>query len=331
MSNWLEIEIGERRSSLSTISNDTGMDESSIEKDWWVTAVLKALFQSSCSAAINFKGGTSLSKGWNLITRFSEDIDIAIDKSFWDIKGETESQRDKLRKVSRKYIQEALCKELDTILREMGISGYTLEFMESTTSDADPSTINIHYNSIVEDRKSYIPPSVKVEISCRSLWEPCEVIEYKSFIASHFPKENFIDAPFKANTIYPTRTFLEKAFLLHEEFQKIKIRTMRMSRHLYDLEKMMDTKFAQEALGDIEMYNTIIQHRKDYTPIRGIDYSLHSPATINFIPPASVIDAYREDYRMMQEIFIYGESLAFEKLMERIEELNGRFKALTDK
>ncbi len=331
MSTWQDLTNEERRITLDVIEKETLMNANAIEKDWCVMMVLNALFRSSCRDYLCFKGGTSLSKGWNLINRFSEDIDIAIDKSLWDIKGDTESQRDKLRKVSRKFIQEKLCVEIESILKDMGVSDFSISFKESPSSDTDPSTLFISYTSVANQVVSYIPPSVKVEISCRSLWKPCKVIEYKSIIAAHYPEEDFADTPFPANTVYPSRTFLEKVFLLHEEFQKSFIRTNRMSRHLFDLEKMMDTKYAQEALSDREMYNTIIQHRKDYTPIRGIDYSLHSPATINIIPPESVLNAYEEDYKRMQSSFIYGGSISFEKLMERIGELNGRIRKITDK
>lgn len=104
MNTWQSLTVGERKSILTDISKKTKMNENAIEKDWWVTIVLKVLFQTSCANYLNFKGGTSLSKGWGLIDRFSEDIDIAIDKSLWNIAGDTESQRDKLRKISSNYI-----------------------------------------------------------------------------------------------------------------------------------------------------------------------------------------------------------------------------------
>ena len=85
-------------------SERVGLPPQAVEKDWWVTMTLKALFESSCRDFITFKGGTSLSKGWHVIERFSEDIDIAIDKSFWRIAGDNKSQRDRIRKLSRAYI-----------------------------------------------------------------------------------------------------------------------------------------------------------------------------------------------------------------------------------
>lgn len=328
MNTWQSLTVGERKSILTDISKKTKMNENAIEKDWWVTIVLKVLFQTSCANYLNFKGGTSLSKGWGLIDRFSEDIDIAIDKSLWNIAGDTESQRDKLRKISRNYIQEVLCNELDYNLKTIGVTGFLVKFIDSSSSDTDPSVILITYPSVIDESILYVPPKVKVEISCRSLWEPCKLKEYQSIIAKYYSNEDFIDSSFKANTVYPSRTFLEKAFLLHEEFQKQKIRTVRMSRHLYDLEKIMDTKYAEEALKNRNMYDKIIQHRKDYTPIRGVNYTTHNPNTINFIPPERVMKDYQDDYKDLQESMIYGDSLSFDKLIERITLLNKRFRFL---
>lgn len=121
----------------------------------------------------------------------------------------------------------------------------------------------------------------------------------------------------------PKRTFLEKAFLLHEEFCKPKseIRVDRMSRHLYDLEKLAETKIAEDALADKELYRSIVNHRRKFIGLRGLDYNTLSPHSISFIPPKDVLAGWRDDYEKMQSSMIYGKSLPFEKLMERITEL----------
>lgn len=98
-----------------------------IEKDWWVTVTLKALSQTDCHEALIFKGGTSLSKGFHIIERFSEDIDLAISHAFFGIEKTTKSQREKLRKTARSYIHETLSVQLDAHLKEMGITGYSIE------------------------------------------------------------------------------------------------------------------------------------------------------------------------------------------------------------
>lgn len=115
--------------------------------------------------------------------------------------------------------------------------------------------------------------------------------------------------------------------LLHEEFLKPteNIRHYRMSRHLYDVEKLMDHKYGKEAIKNKELFETLVQHRSKYTPIRGISYDLHTTQTINFIPPAEVMELWKKDYQAMQEFMIYGETLEFENLMTRMYELKERF------
>ena len=85
-----------------------GINQVAIEKDWWVTATLKALFQTDYHESLIFKGGTSLSKGFNIIERFSEDIDLAISHSFFGIEKTSKNQREKLRKIARAYIHLSL-------------------------------------------------------------------------------------------------------------------------------------------------------------------------------------------------------------------------------
>jgi len=108
-----------------TEAGHPGINQVAIEKDWWVTVMLKALFQTECRDSLIFKGGTSLSKGFNIIERFSEDIDLAVSHSLFGIEKTSKSQRDKLRKMARKYIHETLSAQLDTQLKNMGITGYT--------------------------------------------------------------------------------------------------------------------------------------------------------------------------------------------------------------
>lgn len=219
---------------------------------------------------------------------------MAISHSFFGIEKTSKSQRDKLRKTARKYIHETLSNQLDAQLKDMGISGYTMDNVTQVQdktgewhpidSDKDPTVILLHYPSIVEETISYIPPRVKIEISCLSMDEPTEEREIHSLIAESFEGED-TDADCRIRTVVPTRTFLEKLFLLAEEFQKDKPRSVRMSRHLYDLEKMMDTQYGREALADHSLYDAIVEHRKTYYAMKHVNYDLHHLDTINFMIP----------------------------------------------
>ncbi len=149
-------------------------------------------------------------------------------------------------------------------------------------------------------------------------------------ISSEFNELPFAEKEIEIPVVSPKRTFLEKIFLLHEEFQKETklIRVERMSRHLYDLEKLMDTTHGTKALKDIDLYNTIVGHRKNFNVIRGIDYEYHKPGLINIIPSKETIKNWEKDYKTMQESMFYGDTLSFDKLMERMNELNSRIKRM---
>lgn len=333
---WINNNIEDRTYMLEkTEESHPGVGQAAIEKDWWVSVTLKALFQTDCAKSLIFRGGTSLSKGWGLIERFSEDIDLAISHSFFGINKSNKSQRDKLRKQSRAYIQDTLSVQLDEQLKAMGITGYQIENVTTVEnrngeilpidSDKDPTVILLHYDSLLPRKIDYIPPRVKIEISCLSMDEPIEEREIRSLICESFPDYD-TDAVCRIKTVVPTRTFLEKIFLLAEEFQKDKPRSMRMSRHLYDLERLMDSDFGRSALADKTLYDAIIEHRKAYYALKYVDYSLHSPDTINIVPPENVLDDWRQDYLNMQRYFIYGESLDFDQLMKRIIELQRRLR-----
>lgn len=316
----------------------SGINQSAIEKDWWVTVVLHALFQCSCAPALIFKGGTSLSKGFNLIERFSEDIDLAIHRSFFGIDKTSKSQREKLRKLSRSFIHEDLSKQLDKQLQCMGIAGYQIEnvtYQQSwegklipIDSDKDPTVILLHYNSIVDDTIDYISPRVKIEISCLSMDEPTEECNIQSMISEHFPDEDKVTSIIR--TVLPTRTFLEKIFLLAEEFQKEHPRYVRMSRHLYDLERIMDTAYGKEALANRQLYDAVVEHRRTFYALKYVNYDKHSPSTISFVPRSELIPDWNKDYDNMRKHFFYGSTLSFDKLLERIAELQNRIRMIAD-
>lgn len=156
--------------------------------------------------------------------------------------------------------------------------------------------------------------------------EPVEEKTLRSFMADVLKEEEDVEVRFP--TVVPTRTFLEKIFLLHEEFQKENPRSKRMSRHLYDIEKIMDTDFGK-SIADRELYDSVVKHRSVFNKVEGIDYDLHNPSTLSFIPPETIIKEWEKDYQSMQNHFIYEErSLSFDELIKRLEELTARIRNL---
>lgn len=286
-----------------------------------------------------FKEGTSLSKGWNLINRFSEDIDIALYRDFFlTEKGlacahcENNNQVKLLRKASRDFIHGEFMSELEQRLKEMGldvrVEAVTTHMTDAGEKpidhDADPTVVLVHYPSIFADSHSYVKPVVKVEISCLSMREPFEVKRIASLISEGFATEDD-EAVTEIVTILPSRTFLEKAFLLCEEYQRRNPRTLRMSRHLYDLERLMDTEYGRAALKDTKLYHEIVEHRQRFYHVGGVAYALDLPDRIVFCPTGEVRERLQADYDNMRSSFIYGEAPEFEVLMSRLEELQERF------
>lgn len=297
-----------------------------IEKGWWVVRTLELVFKSSIAAHTVFKGGTSLSKAWHLIDRFSEDIDLALDRKMLGFdKKMTKSQVSKLRKQTFQFISKVFYPELKKLFEQAAFNEVTVQLGETRDTDQDPSIIEIYYPGLT-DTADYIQPRVLLEIGSRSLIEPYTSKSFSSLVGEYHKNQPFADANITIPTVNPERTFLKKIFLLHEEFQKSldKIRVDRLSRHLYDLEKMMDTPFAEKALSNKNLYKHLVGHRRTVTALRGIDYANHIPGKINIIPSDEVMGKWKRDYEIMREFMIYRESLPFEQLITQMQELKSR-------
>jgi predicted nucleotidyltransferase component of viral defense system len=327
---WLLLTEQTQRNVFSETAKAIGLPDAAVEKDWWVVHTLSAVFATEIGPHTVFKGGTSLSKAWNLIERFSEDIDLALDRKFLGFDQEmTITQVKKLRKKSYEYISSVLFPALQTQFENMGLD-VKMDIEPVKDTDKDPLIIQVVYPSVVETTE-YILPRVLIEIGSRSLKEPFSVKTFSSFMGEVYADRSFADTTIAIPCVNPERTFLEKIFLLHEEFQKPseKIRADRMSRHLYDLGKLMNSSFAEIAFGDdLQLYNTIVAHRQLMTPLRGVDYTNHKPEFINPLPPPQILAAWQKDYQVMQGAMIYGESLPFDKLMAELTILKGKINNL---
>lgn len=331
--NWIRLSDANRRTILEQTSVRTGYIVQAVEKDWWVTTVLEALFSLPFANQLSFKGGTSLSKCWGLINRFSEDIDIAVTREQLGFTGVLSKNQinDRVRRALCSFVREELPERVDNLLLSMGIprEWFRTDVITTSVSTVDPESIYIHFNSLFP-AVEYMPASVKIEVSGRSMSEPVETVEIKSLVAGQFPAAPYADTAFSVRAVAAKRTFLEKTFLLHETFHQpgVPPRVERMSRHLYDLEKMMDTQVETDALADTALYRDIVEFRRHYIGLKDFDYNTLWPATLSFLPPAEQAAAWEIDYRSMQTNMIPGESKTYTKLIERLTELNRRFTAV---
>lgn len=338
---FIDLSKEDRIDILNRVSSELNIRQREvIEKDWWVTAVLRAMFGLPYADHLSFKGGTSLSKCWHLIDRFSEDIDVAIDREYLGFSGTLSKTQisDKLRRAACSFVRETMQHDLAEQLYKDGISKEKFKVNVNITpvSTTDPEVININYDSVLSfsidgmDGNQYILPKVKVEVSGRSMSEPVQEIPLDSMIDQVYTNAPFVEPKFMVRAVLPERTFLEKLFLLHEVFAKPKdlIRVERMSRHMYDIGQMLKTPIAERAINDKDLYRQVVEHRRTFIGLRGFDYDTLYPAALNVIPPDSIIEQWKADYESMRMHMIYGESVSFEELVGRLKKLNDRIKEL---
>lgn len=330
---YTDLSADEQREVIQRVQAENRLQLQIIEKDWWVTAVLRALFSLPYSEHISFKGGTNLSKCWNLIERFSEDADIAIDREYLGFGGTLSKTQisDKLRRAACSFVRETLQYDLAEKLIENGVSADKFKVNVNITpvTTTDPEIIEVEYQSAF-NTLPYIRSKVIIEVSGRSMNEPVVSVGVSSFIDDVFTNAPFAEPKFDVRAVVPERTFLEKVFLLHEEFSKPSgmIRTERMSRHLYDIAQMMDTPIVERALLDENLYKTVIDHRRMFIGLKGFDYSTLLPQTLSIVPQGEIREQWKEDYKVMQETMIYGDSLSFDELIIKIQALNDRIRQL---
>ncbi len=315
---------------LTQAANKTGLPVQAVEKDLWVTVVLQIVFSLPIANRLVFKGGTSLSKVWKVIRRFSEDIDLAIDPSIWGFEGDlTKKQIKRLRKTSSIFVRDELCRSLQKAVSETGMEQW-LQVESDPDGEGDgtypePRVIHISYKSLFDEDLPYLNSEVKLEIGARSLLEPMAKAAVTSILEDTLPISTTIKQVM-IPTALAEKTFLEKAFLLHELFSAQSSREAnRKSRHLYDLAQIMNTDIASRAIADDDLWNTIHHHRELFTSMSGVDYTPDIRKRIRLLPPDDVIDDWRSDYKDMQSSMIYGEKPTFTELMKKMRELENLF------
>ncbi|MBA4259373.1 MAG: nucleotidyl transferase AbiEii/AbiGii toxin family protein [Chitinophaga sp.] len=331
---WIEQTNERKRIILDEASARLKALNNAVEKDLWVTVALKAIFNTAFAKDIVFKGGTSLSKSWKLIQRFSEDIDLAINREALGFGGEISNFKIKqLKKKGAKFTSTEFMEAVEQEMYNLGVEKGTIKIYAepilANRPDTDPQAIYIDYPTVLEANEYLLPP-VKIEISVRSLIEPAHEREVSSLIDEAIPGNGYAGDPFTVQAIDPRITFLEKVFLLHEEFTKPrdKIRTVRMSRHLHDLEKTMDTDFGRAAISDQKLYDQLIAHRRHFIRQQNVSYDLHGRETLQFLPVGDLLQQYGEDYELMKANMFRGVTTSFKEVIERLTELQNRIKQI---
>lgn len=334
MNKFLTFPEAQRRAVFMETATRIHLPASAIEKDFWVTEMLNILFSLPYADKMVFKGGTSLSKVWGVIQRFSEDIDIAIDRSMFGIEGDvTKRQLKKLRKASSVFVRDTLASDLVTAIEIAGLHKFvTVKADPDGEGDAtypEPRQVHIFYKSVLPPEvNTYLRDEVLLEVGARSLFEPTANALVDSFVATEFPHLTSRDTDVQIVAAVSEKTFLEKSFLLHELFTTEGCRNAnRKSRHLYDLYKMMDTDFAEKAIANDELWETIRHHREIFTSVRDVDYTPDIRKRICLVPPEEVLEEWKNDYDTMVSHMIYEDKIpSFTDILEGVAKIESGFR-----
>ena len=340
MIGWLKnLNDASRLISINEASRISGISAKAIEKDWWVTLSLKLVFNTPYAKHFAFKGGTSLSKGWQLIDRFSEDIDISLSSDAVGIAYAEKPSKtfvEQLRRAGCLFTSNELMEALKAEFRNYQVPEnlYSIEAepVRADMPDTDPQTLYVNFVSLF-DPNPYLPDRVKIEFSVRSLKEPSAKRSMRSLLVTHFPNENYIEENCEVLTIQPERTLIEKILLLHEEYNRdelAKMRTERMSRHYYDLFQLSRQDFSLSTLHDYDFIEEIIEHRKYYSRLKRFNYDTLKRGSIRIIPSDDILKALEQDYEIMEAEMIYGNPPTFEEIIQAMkilqDEINMKMK-----
>lgn len=335
MNTVLDLSAGERIELFTQAGVELGLPAFYVEKDFWVCWVLEVLFLSDqIGPHLSFRGGTSLSKGWGLIDRFSEDIDLSISRDWVDLDlsglddaSMTRAKQDRilgrLRRACRAIVCDQIFPHIQTQVNQLG-NDAGAQLIEIDTA-RDPFVIEIEYPRVdLGAISSYQRPLVKVELSGRADSWPEESRLIMPYLSQAFPQ--FVPGEdLRISCVKPARTFWEKASLLHERHaQDTEVVASRQSRHLYDLVKLWE--HVREESGLLDLFHTVKLHRKAFYNYGGIDYDQLSPERLNLVPPTQHLGVWRRDYRDMEDMFINA-SPEFDELIESVQQIEQELRA----
>jgi hypothetical protein len=307
-----------------------GLPPASIEKDFWVCWTLRELVNLPIwGSHLTFKGGTSLSKAWKLIERFSEDIDIVVDRAFLGFGGDTLSSKKqkRLRKVCSDQIQAELKPALENQFGKILPTSLQWRInLADVLEDPDQQTLVFNYPSVFTSSAVYLNPIVKIELGARSETEPAESPNIQAYLAETFP-ELLGPSTFKIRTVAARRTFWEKAMLLHEETYRPpdKRRKARLARHYYDLWCLIEKGVAKKAVEDLGLFERVAEHRAIFFGQRWMDYSTLCSGQLRLVPPENQFADWKRDYQAMQNEMIFGKVPNFEEIIEVVDKFEKWF------
>lgn len=312
----------DREALLRNTANKMGVSFAIVEKDFWVSYVLDYLFsRNQWKEHFAFKGGTSLSKAFGLIERFSEDVDLILD---WRLLGiiakepwanRTRNQQDKFNQNVNNLTSRFLKHEfLPTLLDDFSVDLGEQALCEIDRYDGQ--TVLFKYPT--DQPNVYINPEIRLEIGALAAWSSASWQTITPYAATEYPMF-FEQKSTKAFTIEPKRTFWEKATILHQEAHRKADSNVRLrySRHYYDFYQMCSRGVQEAAFEEIKLLDSVINFKQRFYPCGWANYADASAGHLKLIPSQAHVVELKKDYAQMREM-IFGEALDFDSILEKL-------------
>lgn len=336
MDGVVKMSAQERRLVCIQAEERVGLPAASIEKDLWVCWTLRELGGlAGLGEHLTFKGGTSLSKAWKLIDRFSEDVDLVVDRGTLGFGGEASPDRaastaqrkkrlDGLVAACRDWVQDRLQPVLGKRLSERVRGPHALR----PDPDADDGQcLLFEYPAAFREAEAgYVRPVVKIEFGARSDDWPSDSQAFMPYLAEALP-EIAPNAKVSFRTLAAERTFWEKALLIHEEtFRPAdKPRAIRMARHYYDLWCLITREVADKAAADEELFKRVVDHRQAFFRWSWVDYGTMRRGCLRLRPADVALEAWRRDYDAMAGAMFFGRVPSFDDVLDVVKDFERRF------
>ena len=309
------LDAKERAELFAETSAQKGMVPAAIEKDFWVCWALNRIFSDeTLSQQVLFKGGTSLSKCYGLIARFSEDIDLILD---WTLLTDEDpyaersnTQQDKFNKEMSAKAEEYIAKTMLPKLQAL-FEGYALELKEG-----QPKSILLTYPKAFD--VNYIKPEIELELGPMSAMTPNDIYTIRPYCAD-LELEKLGDLSVKVKAIRAIKTFWDKVTILHCEAHRPEDKTQppRYSRHFYDLYQMLGSDVAEEAKQNKALLTEVFKFKHQFYPQSFANYPQGIDGAVSLIPPDFRLKALADDYRQMQEM-IFGDYPAWDDIIAKL-------------
>ena len=327
----------ERAELFAETADRKGLPEAIIEKDFWVCWVLKQLFSiEALSGRLLFKGGTSLSKIFHAINRFSEDIDLAVDYAALGFIGEMDPRRGEISKTKRAGILAEMMTACQQYIAGEFLHAVNMRFEKVLgasgswsvgVSAQDPNVVRFHFPTATAKGLAYVVPQVVLEMGTHAAFVPHDRFSIRSFAAEEFPGL-IAEGDVAVVALLAKRTFWEKATILHAEYHRPPEKPLpeRYSRHYYDVALLAEGAIRAEALADMPLLAQVVRHKETFYPAAWARYDLARAGSLHLLPPVERVAALERDYRNMG-VMIFGEPPPFGTIMEALaglgREING--------